>query len=382
MAGILARQILFWSAFMVSLHVVIEPIMVFLGIIEPLISYRIAGAVCASVYWIAYFLVRAHHVNVTYPVHATAFLCLSLFIFIGLYNPYHFKEVWIIFLFYPIILSLFEDKRLFFFWSACYFVTFGLFSKLDHAIRPVEFAEIFNRCSVALASFILACIIFFYLASLKNRFQSASEEKNREYVISLLHKLIPIVERKSQTTGKEIDQMSRLIKRMLNHFPQVSIADWEVKFISLLHYVSRINWPDYVFEKEEKLTSYEYQMIQEHCFFGRKLLYGQANFQRVLEVLEHHHERLDGSGYPHQLKGDQIPLLAQIVGSVECYSAMTTPRSYRKELTAEEACDEVRMMAGVAFEERVVNALLHALPIQPEPRSAEGVLPAGRIKSS
>lgn len=375
----LAKQLLFWLAVVVSIQVVIEPILIIFSDMKPSASYRVGLVVCASVHWIAYFLVRERP---KYPGHTAAFLCLSLFIFIGLYNPYDFNEMWIVFLFYPIILSLFADKKLFFLWSAGFFLTFGLFIAAEDATRSLEIAEIVNRCTIAAGSFTLALIILTYNVNLINTNRSASEEKNREYVISLLHTLIPIVERKSQSTSKEIDLMSKLIKRMLREFPEEKVADWEIKLISLLHYVSRINWPDYVFEKEEKLTSYEYQIIQEHCFIGRDLLNGHPAFERVLEVLQHHHERLDGSGYPDQLNGETIPILAQIVGVVESYSAMTMPRPYRRALTFEEACEEIRSMAGVAFEEKVVRALLQSLRFQPQTRSVEEMPPVGRMKSS
>ncbi|MCM3560345.1 hypothetical protein M4D57_17405 [Brevibacillus borstelensis] len=128
------------------------------------------------------------------------------------------------------------------------------------------------------------------------------------------------------------------------------------------------------FEKEGKLTTYEYQVIQEHCFIGTELFKDDPACQRVVAALHSHHERYDGTGYPTQLKANEIPVFAQALGIVECYLAMTTFRSYREPLTVEEACEQIRLMAGTVYDERVVCAFSRSIQM-PLPVTVSNVPP-------
>lgn len=369
----LANRILFWMAVIVTAQVTVAFAMIAAGIMKHSGTYLVGLTICAAVFWIAYVLQRRQIGEGGYSIHLTAFLCLSLITFVSLYNPYEFEEIWVIFLLYPIGVSLFHDKWALIVWGAFSYALYGLLAILHPSVT--EAVDVYNRCFIALASLMLACITYATLTQLKNTYRQVAEDRTRESIITMLQTLIPIVERKSQTSSREIEQMSRLMKRVLKEFPQEAIHDWEIKLISLLHFVSRIKWPDYVFEKEEKLTDYEYQIVQEHCFIGGDLFKHEPDFDRVVKALQYHHERFDGTGYPYQLKGESIPLVSQILGIVESYMAMTTPRAYRQALTREEACEEIRSMAGSVYDERVVEALLKALRIPSWSRNISAGVP-------
>ncbi len=363
----LADLILFWMAVLVTATVAAAFAMIAAGMMKQSWTYLIGLSTCAAVFWIAYVLQRRQIVEGGHSIHVTAFLCLSLLTFVGLYNPYQFDQIWVIFLLYPIGVSLFHNKSAFVVWGTSSYALYTLLAFLDPSVTdPVD---VYNRFFIALASLLVACITFAQLTYLKNTYRQVTEDRSREHAITILQTLIPIVERKSQTSSREIEQMSRLMKQVLKEFPQENIHDWEIKMISLLHYVSRIKWPDYVFEKEEKLTEHEYQIVQEHCFIGGDLFQEAPDFDRVVKALRYHHERFDGTGYPHQLSGEAIPLISQILGIVESYLAMTTSRSYRKAMTLEEACEEIRSMSGVICDVKVVEALLKALRISSQPQN-------------
>ncbi|MFY0544555.1 HD-GYP domain-containing protein [Brevibacillus sp. H7] len=370
----LANRILFWMAVLVTAQFAVAYAMIAAGIVKHSGTYMVGLFICTAVFWIAYVLQRRQIGEGGYSIHLTAFLCLSLITFVGLYNPYRFDEIWVIFLLYPIGISLFHDKSAFVVWGTLSYALYGLLAIFDPSVS--EAVDVYNRCFIALASLMLACIAFATLTQLKNSHGQVAEDRTREYVITMLQTLIPIVERKSQSSSKEIEQMSRLMKRVLKEFPQEEIHDWEIKLISILHFVSRIKWPDYVFEKEEKLTDHEYKIVQEHCFIGGDLFKKGPDFDRVVKALQYHHERFDGTGYPYQLKGESIPLVSQILGIVESFMAMTTSRAYREALTPEEAFEEIRAMAGSVYDGRIVEALEKVLRIQTaSPNISTGVPP-------
>jgi putative two-component system response regulator len=109
-----------------------------------------------------------------------------------------------------------------------------------------------------------------------------------------------------------------------------------------LHDVGKVGIPDDILLKPGPLTPAEYELMKQHTVIGDRLC-GELRFlRRVRPIVRHHHERLDGSGYPDGLRGDAIPLLAQIMGIVDVFDALTTERPYRRALPVEEAVAELR----------------------------------------
>jgi putative two-component system response regulator len=108
-----------------------------------------------------------------------------------------------------------------------------------------------------------------------------------------------------------------------------------------LHDVGKIGVSDAVLQKQSTLTNEEYETMKRHTVVGERLCGELRSLATVRPIVRHHHERRDGSGYPDRLRGDDIPLLAQIVGIVDTYDAITTTRPYRAALPAEHAYEEL-----------------------------------------
>jgi HD-GYP domain-containing protein (c-di-GMP phosphodiesterase class II) len=109
-----------------------------------------------------------------------------------------------------------------------------------------------------------------------------------------------------------------------------------------LHDVGKIGVPDAVLLKPGPLTADEYDLIKQHTVIGDRLCCGLRSLRRVRPIVRHHHERLDGSGYPDGLRGDATPLFAQIMGIVDVFDALTTQRPYKVALPVAWAADELR----------------------------------------
>lgn len=107
------------------------------------------------------------------------------------------------------------------------------------------------------------------------------------------------------------------------------------------HDIGKIALPDAILLKPDALTPYEFERVKEHPVVGDRLCGDLRSLHRVRTIVRHHHERLDGSGYPDGLSGDDIPLLAQIIGVVDVYDAMTTTRPYRAARSSEQALEEL-----------------------------------------
>jgi putative two-component system response regulator len=111
---------------------------------------------------------------------------------------------------------------------------------------------------------------------------------------------------------------------------------------AFLHDVGKIAIPDRVLLKKGKLTRKEYELMKRHPVVGDDLCRTVSSFEPVRPIVRHHHERLDGRGYPDGLAGDRIPLLAQIVSIVDVFDALTTNRPYRKALPTATAYQMMR----------------------------------------
>jgi putative two-component system response regulator len=112
-----------------------------------------------------------------------------------------------------------------------------------------------------------------------------------------------------------------------------------------LHDVGKVGIPDVILLKKGKLTPEEYEVMKGHAVTGDRLCGDLKLLRLVRPIVRYHHERMDGSGYPDGLTGDAIPLLAQIMGIVDVYDALTTDRPYRGALSSEAAVAELESEA-------------------------------------
>jgi putative two-component system response regulator len=126
-----------------------------------------------------------------------------------------------------------------------------------------------------------------------------------------------------------------------------------------LHDVGKVGVPDAVLLKPGRLTAEEFDIMRRHPLIGDTLCAPLQSLRRVRPIIKHHHERLDGSGYPDRLTGEDIPLLARIVAVVDVYDALTTDRPYRAALTHAVAVSELKEGVRIGlYDPRCVEAFL------------------------
>jgi putative two-component system response regulator len=105
----------------------------------------------------------------------------------------------------------------------------------------------------------------------------------------------------------------------------------------ILHDIGKIGVPDHILRKEGPLTPAEREVMMRHPVVGEKICLPLRFLRDVLPIIRHHHEKMDGSGYPDRLRGEEIPLSARIMATVDVYDALSTDRVYRKAMTPEAA---------------------------------------------
>lgn len=129
---------------------------------------------------------------------------------------------------------------------------------------------------------------------------------------------------------------------------------------ALFHDIGKIGIPDSVLKKNGPLSDDEYDDIKTHPSIGAHILMPAKIFNNLLPIVNFHHERFDGKGYPSKLVGENIPLMARIVSVADAFDAMTSDRSYRPRFTLIKALQELKKGKGSQFDPKIVDAFIKA----------------------
>jgi HD-GYP domain-containing protein (c-di-GMP phosphodiesterase class II) len=173
-------------------------------------------------------------------------------------------------------------------------------------------------------------------------------DRNRNLFIQTTIALSSAIEAKDAYTHGHTERVTKYsiaIARQMEvsgayHFPP---KFFENLYISgLLHDIGKIGVPESILCKQDKLTHEEYEIMKSHTTRGAEILKPLTEFEQCVDGVKYHHERYDGTGYPEGLKGEEIPMIAAIIGVADTFDAITTDRSYRKGMGKEIAIAEVR----------------------------------------
>ena len=129
---------------------------------------------------------------------------------------------------------------------------------------------------------------------------------------------------------------------------------------AVLHDIGKIGVADRILQKPGKLEADEFSEMSQHPVLGAHILDHVKSLRSLLAGVRHHHEKYDGSGYPDNKKGGEIPLIARIISVADAFDAMTSNRHYRKALSHETALNELQACSGQQFDPHVVDAFFAA----------------------
>ncbi len=135
----------------------------------------------------------------------------------------------------------------------------------------------------------------------------------------------------------------------------------EIEIAGYVHDLGKVGIEDRILYKAGELTNEEYEIIKKHPVTGHMLIKNLKPYKKCAEYVLHHHERLDGNGYPNGISGNNIPLGARILCVADSYDAMTTDRPYRRALSMEAAVQEMKKCSGTQFDPEVVESFITVL---------------------
>ena len=231
---------------------------------------------------------------------------------------------------------------------------------LDYISKPVMVEEVRARLDKALEKRQLILQNRFYQETLEGRVREL-DLRNRTSLINGVQMLVHALEAKDAYTSGHSSRVSRYATKSAVLLGFTDDALEHIRLGGELHDIGKIGTREDVLNKPGPLTAPEFEHVKLHTTLGEKIL---APFLTespiVLRIARSHHERLDGSGFPDSLRGDQIPLEARIVAVVDAFDAMTTNRAYRPSRPSADAILELRRCAGVHFDSEVVEAFIRA----------------------
>ena len=178
------------------------------------------------------------------------------------------------------------------------------------------------------------------------------------FTAELMHLAVE-VEQKDGYTADHCRRLQKLSHATAEVLGLGSNQLYRLNYGAYLHDLGKVKIPLEILQKPTKLTSQEWSIVKRHPIDGRALLHG-TQLEEAGIILEQHHERFDGSGYPYGLQGNQVLIESYIVAVADTYDAMTTDRPYRKALSQEEAFAELQKYTGIHYPEEVVEAFLVA----------------------
>ncbi|WP_299693563.1 two-component system response regulator [uncultured Vibrio sp.] len=197
---------------------------------------------------------------------------------------------------------------------------------------------------------------------------SQVKEKTEEINLGKLETLSILgraAEFKDTETGKHVVRMSHYCEILGKALGMTGEDAETLRDAAPMHDIGKIGIPDRVLLKPGKLDADEWAIMQKHVEYGLEILGAQSNsklMRMANQVIRYHHEKWDGSGYPNQLAGEDIPLVGRIAAVADVFDALTEERPYKKAWTTDEVLAFFEAQKGKHFDPRIVDLLFENLP--------------------
>jgi len=188
--------------------------------------------------------------------------------------------------------------------------------------------------------------------------QYAEEQRAYDRTVRALMAAVETKDVYTRGHSERVSAASVLVARVIGMKEDRVVS---LRYAGMLHDVGKLGVPTRVLQKSGRLTEGEFAAIQRHPMQGLEIVREIEFLDEAMAGIMHHHERLDGLGYPMGLAGDQIPEFARVIAVADAFDSMTTTRSYRGARTIDEAFIELRRCSGNQFDPPMVDALISAV---------------------
>ena len=253
---------------------------------------------------------------------------------------------------------------------AAYLAVFISSEKFPQIVVPIRDSLI--RTDIIL-SFCAAAVSL--LAIISTAIEEYNTQRYKEVNNGLIDLLGSIIEFRSLETGSHARNVKKITEIMLKtankYIEEANFSKSEINMISsaaVLHDIGKIAVPDAILNKPGKLTKEEFEVIKRHPVDGSEMIKSMEDYQNRIYfeycyvICRFHHEWYDGSGYPDRLKGEEIPLIAQVASVADVLEALTTKRVYKDAYSLDEAYEIIKSECGTHYSERMIGCFEKAWP--------------------
>jgi len=193
---------------------------------------------------------------------------------------------------------------------------------------------------------------------------SESVELNKhieEQYLNMFRSFVKFIDAKDAYTGLHSISVSEYVTMILAEM-NIDISEKEDIIIAAnLHDIGKIGVPEKILNKPGRLTTEEFDKMKQHPIIGESLI-GEINgYETISKMIRHHHERYDGTGYPDNLKGENIPIGSRIIAVADAFDAITTDRVYQSKRGREEAINILKKESGIQFDKNIVDVFVNSL---------------------
>ena len=185
--------------------------------------------------------------------------------------------------------------------------------------------------------------------------------QNQELFLETIKTLAAAIDAKDPYTRGHSDRVSSFSMAISRHLGLTQEEVFQVHIAAILHDVGKLGIRESILNKPGGLSDEEFQIMRQHPSIGAQIMSPIRMLKDISPGIRNHHETWDGKGYPDQLKGEEIPMVARIIGVADTFDAMTTTRPYQQAMTLDYVLAKMRSMSGTRFDPVVVDAFTAAV---------------------
>ncbi|WP_342429824.1 HD-GYP domain-containing protein [Neobacillus sp. FSL H8-0543] len=321
----------------------------------PSIYWYLNYVVLLLIFPAALYFNKTNKQYLTKYVFVFSYLVTSLFVdiltYYGIGDTYSSGNIVDVFLI--LSLPLFLNTR--YYWI----VTLGVTVK--YALTGIILQIFFVIMPIILIA-ILSTMSYFLLVRFQGYVRAISKTYDNQ-LEGIVKGVIATLELKDQYTRGHSERVASYALLMIKEIGKLSKEEEKSFYYAcLLHDIGKVNIPDHILMKPAKLTKEEFDIIKTHPTVGAEAVKNVEGIKDSICVIRSHHERWDGKGYPDQLTGEEIPLLARVTAFADAFDAMTSSRSYRDAMPVEEAYRRIIEGKGTQFDPRLVEDFILVYP--------------------
>jgi putative nucleotidyltransferase with HDIG domain len=293
-------------------------------------------------YWIKYVFIFSY---------LSVSLLVDIVSFLG--NTDGYKSGNVVEIFLILSLPIFLNTK--YFWSVTLgftlkYIATGVLLKTSLVVLPIVLLVILSGLS------------FFLLVRFQGYVRALSTSYDNQ-LEGIVKGVIATLELKDPYTRGHSERVAKYALMFANEIGKFSKEEQKSFYYAcLLHDIGKVNIPDQILMKPGKLTNEEFEIIKTHPVVGAEAVKNVEGIKNSIYVIRSHHERWDGKGYPDQLKGEEIPLLARVSAIADAFDAMTSSRSYRDAMPFEEAYNRIIKGQGSQFDPLLVEKFKKIYP--------------------